>query len=97
MERQLRFVSKEEAHKLIDEAPGNEVLILTYNSVFGISNHGKYIKKKKSKKMIDKSTMLVLMDSRPVATLNLHDRIIKDLSSYNRENIVKTIMLAKLE
>lgn len=97
MERQLRFVSKEEAHKLIDEAPGNEVLILTYNNVVGISNHGQYVKKRKSKKMIDKSTTLVLADSKPIVTLNLHDNIIKDFSEYNRKSIIKTIMLAKLE
>lgn len=97
MEKQLRFVSKEEAHKLIDEAPGNGVLILTYNNVVGISDHGQYVKKKKSKKMIDKSTTLVLADGRPIVTLNLHNNIIKDFSEYNRENIVKTIMLAKLE
>ena len=47
--------------------------------------------------MIDKSTTLVLADSRPIVTLNLHDNIIKNFSGYNRENIVKTIMLAKLE
>lgn len=97
MERQLRFVSKEEAHKLIDETPGNEVLILTYRNAIGVSDHGRYIKKKKSKKMIDKSTTLVLADSRPIVTLNLHDKIIKDLSGYNGEDIVRTIMLAKLE
>ena len=97
MEEQLRLVSKEEAHKLIDEAPGNVVLILTYSNAIGISDHGRYVKKRKSKKIIDKSITLVLADSRTVVTLNLHNRIIKDLSGYNRENIVKTIMLAKLE
>lgn len=97
MERQLRFVSKEEAHKLIDEVPGNGVLILTYSNSIGISDHGKYVKKKKSKKMIDKSATLVLANSRPIVTLNLHDKIIKDFSGYNGENIVRTIMLAKLE
>lgn len=27
MEKQLRFVSKEEAHKLIDEMPGDGILV----------------------------------------------------------------------
>ena len=40
MERQFRFVSKEEAHKLIDEDSGNEVLILTYSNMVGISDQG---------------------------------------------------------
>lgn len=97
MEKQLRFVSKEEARKLIDEFPGDCVLILTYNKVFGISDQGKYIKKKKSKKYVDKSETLVLIDSRPILTLNLHDKTIKDLFQYNRENIARSIMLAKLE
>lgn len=97
MERQLRFVSKEEAHKLIDESTGNNVLILTYNHVIGISDQGKRVKKKRSKKYVDKSETLVLIDTRSIVTINLHDKIIKDLSSYNREHIVKSIMLARLE
>lgn len=97
MEKQLRFVSKEEAHKLIDESPGNNVLILTYDNIIGMSNQGKYVKKKKSKKYVDKSETLVLIDTRPILTINLHNKIIKDFSGYNREDIVKSIMLAKLE
>lgn len=97
MKRQLRFVSKEEAHKLIDESPGNNVLILTYDNIIGMSDQGKHIKKKRSKKYVDKSETLVLVDTRPILTINLHDKIIKDLSGYNREHIVKSIMLARLE
>ena len=97
MEGQLRFVSKEEAHKLIDESPGNNVLILTYDRIIGISDQGKHVKKKRSKKYVDKSETLVLIDTRPILTINLHDKIIKDLSNYNRENRVKSIMLARLE
>lgn len=97
MEKQLRFVSKEEAHKLIDEVPGNGVLVLTYDNMVGISDKGRYIKKRKSKRLVDKSVTLVLTDSRPVVTLNLHDKIIRDFSGYDRENIVKTIMLTQLE
>lgn len=97
MEQQLRFVSKEEAHRLIDDIPGEGVLILTYDNVIGISDQGRYVKKKRSKKYVDKSATLVLVDSRPILTLNLHDKIINDLSGYNRENIVRSIMLAKLE
>ena len=48
MKTQLSFVSKEEAHKLIDESPGNNVLILTYNVETGMSDTGRHIKKKKS-------------------------------------------------
>lgn len=97
MEKQLRFVSKEEAHKLIDEMPGDGILVMTYDSFIGISDKGKYVKKKKSKRYIDKSKTLVLIDNSPILALNLHDKIIKDLTRYNRENVVKSIMLAKLE
>ena len=97
MEQQLRFVSKEEAHRLIDDIPGEGVLIMTYNKMIGISDQGRYIKKKRSKKYVDKSTTLVLVDSRPILTLNLHNKIINDFSGYNREDIVRSIMLEKLE
>lgn len=97
MEMQLRFVSKEEAHQLIDSIPGNGVLIMTYDNDNGISNQGRYVRKKKGKKYVDKSNTLVLVDSRPILSLNLHNKIIKDLSTYKEENIVKSIMLAKLE
>lgn len=97
MEKQLRFVSKEEAHKLIDEMPGSGVLIMTYDNSIGISDHGKYIKKKRGKGYIDKSKTVVLVENRPIMMLNLHDKFIKDFSGYNGENIVRSIMLAKLE
>lgn len=97
MEKQLRFVSKEEAHLLIDSIPGDCVLIMRYNNIIGISDQGRYIKKKRCKKYVDKSETLVLVDSRPILTLNLYDKIIKDFSGYNRENIIRSIMLAKLE
>ena len=50
MEKQLKFVGKEEAHKLIDKMPGDSVLILKYNNIIGMSDRGKYVKKKRSKK-----------------------------------------------
>lgn len=97
MENQLRFVSKEEAHELIDKMPGDGIFIVKYNKIIGISDKGKYIKKNKGKKYVDKSDTLVLIDNRPILTLNLHDRIIPNFSDYNRENITRSIMLAKLE
>lgn len=97
MENQLRFVSKEEAHKLIDEAPGNRIMVLSYDNVIGISDNGKYIKKKKSKRFVDKSETLVLADTTPIMVLNLHDKFINDFSDYNKEKLSKSILLAKLE
>ena len=97
MEMQLRFVSKEEAHQLIDSISGNGVLIMTYDATDKISDHGKYVKKKKGKKYVNKSKTLVLVDSKPILALNMHNKTIKYLSTYNGENIVRSIMLAKLE
>lgn len=97
METQLKFISKEEAHKLIDEAPGNGVMVLTYNRRIGISDTGKYIKKKKGRRLVDKASVLVLAENKPIMTLNLHNKYFGDFSSYNREEIDRSIMLARLE
>lgn len=96
MKTQLSFVSKEEAHKLIDESPGDTVLILTYNDRVGISDSGRYVKKRRSKKMIDNASVLVLTKNSPIVTLNLHKRFFTDFQNYDRENIVKSIMLPML-
>lgn len=97
MEVQLKFVSKEEAHRLIDEAPGNGIMILTYNNEVGISDNGKYIKKGRGKRLVDKATVLVLAETSPAMMLNLHDRFFNDFSCYEREDIIRSIMLPKLE
>lgn len=94
---QLKFVTKEEAHKLIDEVPGNEVLIIKYKGILGISDSGKFTKKKKSKRYIDRSSIVVLAQNNPVITLNLHKNYFNDFTDYKQENIVRTILLPKLE
>ena len=86
---QFRIVSKEEAHKLIDEVPGNKVMVLSYNNLIGISNYRKCIKKKKGKKLVDKYSIIILSESNPVITLNLHRLDLK--------NISKCIILPKIE
>lgn len=97
METQLKFVTKEEAHKLIDDIPGNGVMILTYKDDIGISDCGKYTKKKKGKRFVDKANILVLKSNSPIMTLNLHDKIFTDFSNYDREHIVRTILLTQRE
>lgn len=94
---QLKIVSKKEAYKLIDEVPGDSVLIIKYNNMLGISNCGKHIKKRKGKKLVDKSSVVVLSQNNPVTMLNLHNRFFSDFSNYNRENTVKSILLPHLE
>ncbi len=72
-------------------------MILTYDRNIGISNNGKYIKKKKGKRLVDKAKVLVITDNTPIITLNLHNTFFNDLMYYDREDIVRSIMLAKLE
>lgn len=97
METQRKFVSKEEAHRLIEDAPGNKVMLIQYNGILGISDCGKYIKKKKGKKFVDKSSVVVLIQNNPIMTLNLHQKFFSDFCNYDREDIVRKILLPKLE
>ena len=93
---QLSFISKEDAHKIIDSIPGNGIFVLTYNEKLGMSDNGKYIKKKSGNKMVDKAKVVVLSESQ-ITTLNLHDVFFNSFEEYKREGIVKTIMIPKLE
>ena len=93
---QLSFISKEDAHKIIDSMPGNGIFVLTYNEKSGMSDNGKYIKKKSGNKMVDKAKVVVLSESK-ITTLNLHDVFFNSFEEYKREGIVKTIMIPKLE
>ena len=99
MEAQLRFMTKEEAHKLIDSIPGDGAFIITYDSRVGKSDTGKYIKKKASNKLVDKAKVLVLSTSQ-ITTLNLHDIFFSDSEEYidsKKVGIVKTILVPQLE
>ena len=93
---QLSFISKEDAHKIIDSIPGNGIFVLTYNEKWGMSDNGKYIKKKSGNKMVDKAKVVVLSESQ-ITTLNLHNIFFNNFEEYKREGIVKTIMIPKLE
>lgn len=96
MEMQLRFVTKEEAHKLIDESPGNGIYVLTYKNTTGISNTGQYIKKKEGKKMVDKAKILILSEDEISRKINLH-KFFESFPNYRREKTMKSILLPKLE
>ena len=96
METQLKFVSKEEAHRIIDSIEGNGIFVLTYNSNKGISDNGKFIKKKKTKKLVDKATLLILTESNPIRKVDLEGNF-GLFKTINRENIIKTILLPQLE
>ena len=96
MDTQLKYVTKEEIHKMIDEMPGDELMVLTYKKDTGISDNGKMVKKKKTKVYVDKATIIVLTESKPIKRVDLEGKfgVFKYL---NRENIVKTILFPQLE
>ncbi len=96
MGTQLKFVTKEEAHQIIDSMPGDGVFMLTYNKEIGKSDNGKYIKKRKGNKLVDKAKVLVLSQNK-ITTLNLHDIFFNDFEEYKKEGIVKTIIVPQLE
>ena len=96
METQFRIVTKEEAHRFIDAAPGNTVILLTYNVMRGISDHGRHIRKKKGRMLANKASTIILCENDPVITLNLHDSYITEIPFADRENIIKSIILSKI-
>lgn len=96
METRLSFMTKEEAHQLIDSMPGDGVFILTYSEKIGKSDNGEYIKKKKGNKLVDKAKSVVLSQSK-ITTLNLHDIFFNDFGEYKREGTVKMIIIPQLE
>lgn len=96
METQLKLVTKEEAHELINSIEGDRIFILTYDEKAGVSDNGRSIRKKCGKKLVDKANGLVLCKSK-VSTLNLHENILRDVENYKREGIVRTIMIPQLE
>ena len=93
---QLRYMSKEELHKMIDEIPYDELMVLTYKKDKGISDKGRMIKKHKTKGYVDKATIIVMTESKPVTKVDLEGNfgLFKNI---NRENIVKTILFPQLE
>ena len=91
METQLRYVSKEEIHKMIDEIPEEELIILTYRKDTGISDNGKRMKKKKTKILVDKATILILTESEPIRRVDLEGNF--NRFSVDRHNIMKSILL----
>lgn len=96
MEKQLSFMTKEDAHKYIDSIPGDGVFVLTYSEKTGKSDNGKYIKKKKGNKLVDKAKVVVLSESQ-ITTLNLHDVFFNSFEEYKREGTIRTILIPQLE
>ena len=96
METQFRYMSKEELHKMIDEIPEEELMVLTLKKDSGISDNGKMFKKKKTKMFIDRSTLIVLTESNPIRKVDLEGAFYK-IPCIKNTNIIKSILLPKLE
>ena len=96
METQLRHVSREELHKMIDEIPKEELMVLTYRKDIGISDNGKMMKKKKTKVLVDKAMILILTESKPVRRVDLEGNFNR-FAMNNRCNIIKSILLPQRE
>lgn len=95
MEMQLKKVTKEEAHRLIDEAEGDTVFVLAYDKMVGISDNGKRVKKKKGRKIVSQSDEITLSENELTKILNLYKES-KWSGIFNKENIVKSILLPKI-
>lgn len=95
MDTQLRCMTKEELHKMIDEMPGDKLMVLTYEKDSGISDHGKMIKKKKTKGYVDRATIIMMSESKPIRKVDLEGNFFK--FPYMSSNIIKTILLPQLE
>ena len=95
MATQLRYMTKNELHKMIDDLQEEEIMVLTYKKDVGISDNGKMLKKKKTKMLVDKATLLILTESNPIRKVDLEGDF--GLFDMNRENMVKTILFPQLE
>lgn len=96
MKTQLSFMTKEEAHELIDSMPGDGIFVLTYSEKAGKSDNGKYVRKKKGNKLVDRAKVVVLSKSK-ITTVNLHDVFFNNFEEYKREGTIRTIILPQLE
>lgn len=87
METQFRHMTRDELHKMIDEIPEEELMVLTYRTDIGISDNGKKIKKRKIKIFIDRAKVFILT-TKPVKKVDLEG----DFSKLKKKNIIKTIL-----
>lgn len=94
MEMQLKRVTKEELHKMIDDMPEDEFKVLTFRKDVGISDNGKMLKKKKTKVLIDKATLLVLTESDPIKKVDLEGDF-GIFRNINKGNVIKTILFPR--
>lgn len=95
MDMRLRYMSKEELHKMIDNMPEDRLMVLTYEKNTGISDNGRMVKKKKTKVYVDRANIIIMSESNPIRKVDLEGNFFK--FPYTSNNIIKTILLPKLE
>ena len=90
----IKTISKKTAKKMIDEAPGDTIMILTYDNEIGVSNNSEIAYKIKGKRLVNNAEMLILNDSDFFDTIMLHN--IKMMPMQINNKISKSILLSKL-
>lgn len=97
MGMQLRFEKKEEVINLINSLPEDRIAIVNFDGIIGISGKVRHVKKKRSKRMINKAKTIVLCEDDLVTMINLHKTIFTDLNKPIREDTIKSILLANVK
>ena len=95
METQLKYVTKEEIHKMIDEVPEDKLMVLTYRKDTGISDNGKMLKKKKTKTLVNRAAILILSEQNPIKKVDLEGDF-GIFRNINKGNVIKTILLISI-
>ena len=93
---QPKYMNKEELHRMIDELPDEEVMVLTYKKSKGISDNGRLETKKKTKQLANKANVIVLIDTKPIRRVDLEGNFSR-FPFMDRENIIKSILLPQIE
>lgn len=90
MVMQLRYMTKRELHEMIDDTPGDKLMVLTYEKNTGISDKGKMIKKKKTKAYVDCASIIMMSETNPIRKVDLEGNFFK--FPYMSNSIIKTIL-----
>lgn len=91
MRGEVVYVTKDQAKKMIDEAPGDVVMIATINTKNYINSGTKKENKKKGQNIIDKANKITYQNNNFFGTLSLYGVLI------NSEDIVHNILFPQLE
>lgn len=90
----VKCISKKMAKKMIDEAPGDTIMILTYDNEIGLSIGNEIAYKAKGKKLVNSAEILMLNNSDFFDTIMLHG--IKNILAQPTDVISKSILLSKM-